>query len=211
MFDEATHTDILIKYPQIKGMDLPEIELEVNALLKEKAISIFDGNASKGLSLEMETKIEFFNSNLISVKYSGYGQYYDAMSVNDIMYATNIDLKTAKLINVQDLFSDFQEMLNHDVFMYSGADKASDGEAIESNTHEYGYINADKSIITEMFNEYYNKLTSEKYYFSDEYFNIIVKVPSGQTAYLELAANYNDLKNYMKLDNKLWDAILKSR
>jgi hypothetical protein len=212
LLDEVTHTDILIEYPQIKKMKSPELEMKVNALFKEKAISVYEDDDTEGLRLQIETNIEYLSSNIISVKYSGYGFYDGAINGNNIMYATNIDIKTGKIINIQDIFNDrFREMLNREIFMSNGEGKAGEGEAIEPNTHEYGYINADESIISDMFDLYYSSLSSEKYYFSEEYFSIIVKVPSGPTAYLELVANYNDLKDCMNYDDGFWDVILKSK
>ncbi len=212
VLDEESHTDIFIEYPQIKNMESQEIEMKVNELLREQAISDYEGADVAGLSLPMKTKVVWFTPNIISVKYSGYGYYHGAINGINIMYATNIDLRNGKIIEIQDLFNDcFQEKLNRNVFMFNGVGKESDGEPIEPNTHEYGYINADESIIAEMFNKYYSNLTSDKYYFGEDYFNIIVKVPSGPTAYLELAARYDDLKDCMNYDDGFWDAILKSK
>lgn len=201
LLNEVEYTDILIEYPQIKGLESPETEMKVNALLKDKAMSVYETEASKGLSLQIKPQIEYSSSNLISVKYLGHEQYHDTMSINDIMYATNINLKTGKIVNIQEVFNDdFQQKLNRDIFIYNGVDKAGEGETIETNTHEYGYVNADESIISEMFDNYYSDLTSEKYYFGDDNFSIIIRVPSGPTVYLELAASYKHLKGCMNND-----------
>lgn len=212
VIDESTHTYVYIEYPQVKGMTSAEQEKQVNSLLKESVIPYYTGESIKGFNLEMETSIEFFNDSLISVKYSGFGYYYGEKDVVDTLYAVNIDLKTASLIDVHELFSDnFRECLIRDVFEYDGFNKSGEGEMIDQNSHEYGYANADEGLISEMFDNYYSNLTNEKYYFSEDNFNLIVKVPSGATAYLELVAKYNDLKDYMKLDNELWDVILEPK
>lgn len=206
------HTDILIKYPQIKNMKSLEIEMKVNKLLKEKAISVYGGEGFEGLSLPMETKVEFFNSTIISVKYTGYGYYYGAANGNDIMYATNINLKTGEIIDIRNLFTDcFQRKLNRKVFKYNGIGKASEGEVIDSDSLEFGYVNVDESIVLEMFENFYRNKATDKYYFSERYFNIITETPSGPTIYLELAASYDDLKDCMNDKDGLWNEILKLR
>ncbi|MNC05631.1 hypothetical protein D3C75_531210 [compost metagenome] len=90
------HTDILIEYPQIKNMKSLEKETKINKLLKEKAISDYGTEGVDGLNLPMMTKVEFFNSNMISVKYTGYGYYYGAINGNDILYATNIKFNNGR-------------------------------------------------------------------------------------------------------------------
>lgn len=183
--DKSTHTDIHIEYPQIKNMKSSKVETKVNKLLMEKAISVYEDKDAEGLSLPMETKVEYFDSNIISVKYTGYGFYYGSIHGYNIMYATNINLKTGEIIDIHDLFTVcFQEKLNRNVFKYNGADKASEGETIDDNSFEFGYVNADESIVIEMFKNYYNNIDADKYYFSEKYFNIIAKTPSGPTTYL---------------------------
>ncbi|WP_455717574.1 hypothetical protein, partial [Anaerosporobacter sp.] len=208
--DNSTHMDIHIEYPQIKNMKSSEIETKVNNLLMEKAISAYGDEESEGLSLPMETKVEYFTSNIISVKYTGYGFYYGSMHGNNIMYATNINLKTGEIIDINYLFTDcFQEKLNRNIFMYNGSDKASEGEEVDPDSFEFGYANADEGIIIEMFKNYFNNMEVDKYYFSDKYFNIIAETPSGPTTYLELAASYDDLRSCMNPTSGFWSDIVK--
>lgn len=204
------NTDILIEYPQIKKMKSLEIQKKVNKLLREKAISVFGGEGVEGLSLLMNTKVEYSNANIISVKYTGYGYYSGAVNGNDIMYATNINLKTGEIIDIRNLFTAcFQQKLNRNVFEFNGIGKAAEGETIDPNSLEYGYVNGDESIILEIFKNFYNNKAVDKYYFSEKYFNIIVETPSGPTIYLELAASYDDLKDCMKYKDGFWNDILK--
>ena len=170
--NKDNHTDILIEYPQIKNMKSKQIEMKVNKLLKEKAISVYGGEGVEGLSLPMKTKVEYFNSSIISVKYTGYGYYYGAANGNDIMYATNMNLETGEIIDIRNLFTEcFQQKLNRKVFKFNGVGKASEGETIDPDALEYGYVNGDESIILEMFKNYYSNKANDKYYFSDKYFN----------------------------------------
>lgn len=204
------HTDILIEYPQIKKMKSLEMQKKVNKLLREKAISVYGGEGVEELSLSMKTKVEYSNSNIISVKYTGYGYYFGVANGNDIMYATNINLKTGEIIDINNLFTEcFQQKLNRNVFKYNGVDKASEGENIDPNSFEYGYVNGDESIILEMFKNYYSDKATDKYYFSEKNFNIIAKTPSGPTIYLELAASYDDLKDCMNYKDGFWNELLK--
>lgn len=205
IIDEATHTNVYIEYPQVNGMVSSKLETQVNSLLKNSVVPFYSGESVVGLNLDMKTSIEFFNDSLISVKYSGFGYYYGAKDVVDTLYAVNIDLKTASIINIHELFRDnFRECLNRDVFVYSGFDKSGEGKTIDPNSHEYGYINADETIVSEIFDNYDSNMTNEKYYFNEDKFNLIVKVPSGSSAYLELATDYNSLKKYMQIDNEFW-------
>ncbi|WP_167958160.1 DUF4163 domain-containing protein [Anaerosporobacter faecicola] len=204
--DNATHTDIHIEYPQINNMKSVEIEKKVNMLLKEKAISLYLDFDSEGLNLPMKTNIEYCNSNILSVKYSGYGYYYVAINGMNIMYATNIDLNTGEIINIHVLFTErFQGVLNRNVFRYDGEDQASEGESMDPNSNAYRYSTADESIIMEMFENYYNDLQTDRYYFSESGFHLLVITPSGPTIFLELVASYEDLKSCMNFSNGFWD------
>jgi len=204
------YTDIFIEYPQIKNMESFEIEMKINKLLKEKAISVYKDEGIEGLSLPMKTKVEYFNSDIISVKYTGYGYYFGAVNGTEIMYATNINLRTGEIIDIHNLFTDcFQEKLSRNVFKFNGVGKVGEGETIDPNSLEFGYINGDESIILEMFNNYYNNKVIDKFYFSEKYFNIIAETPSGPTTYLELAASYDDLKDCMNYNYGFWNEILK--
>lgn len=208
--DKDKHTNVLIKYPQIKNMKSLEIQKKVNKLIREKAISVYGGEGVEGLSLPMKTKVEFFNSNIISVKYTGNGYYFGAANGNDIMYATNINLKTGEIIDIHNLFTDcLQQKLNRKVFKFNGAGKANEGETIDPNTLEYGYVNGDESIILEMFKNYYSNKSTDKFYFSKKYFNIIAETPSGPTTYFELKASYDDLKDCMNYKDEFWNELLK--
>lgn len=204
--DKEKHTDILIEYPQIKNMKSLEMQKKFNDLLMEEAISIYVGEGVEGLSLPMKTKVEYFCTNFISVKYTGYEYYYGAVNGNDIMYATNINLKTGEIIDIRNLFTDsFQQKLNRNVFKFNGTGKAGEGETIDPNSLEYGYVNGDVSIILEMFKNYYSNKATDNYYFSENYFNIIAETPGGSTIYLELAASYEDLKDCMNGKEEFWD------
>lgn len=208
--DKDKHTDILIEYPQLENMESLDMQNKVNKLLKEKAISIYGGEDVEGLSLPMKTKVEYFSSYFISVKYTGYQYYYGAVNGNDIMYATNINLKTGEIIDIRNLFNDcFQQKLNQNVFKFNGTGKASERENIDPNSLEYGYVNGDESIVLEMFNNYYSNKATDKYYFSEKYFNIIAETPSGPTIYLELATSYENLKDCMNDKDELWNEIKK--
>lgn len=210
--NKLTHTNIQIKYPQLKGMVSDKLEIKINNLIKEKAISVYNTKDSEGLTLPMDTSVEFFNSNIISIKYSGYGYYYGAINGNNIMYATNINLKTGEIIDIKDLFNDdFKNMLNRNIFRYNGADKVDVGKEIEPNSQEYEYTYADTSIVEQMFENYYNNMRIDKYYLSDTEFNLIMNTPSGPTIYLELAASYDDLESCMNINNELWNDIKNSR
>lgn len=207
--NEDKQTDIIIEYPQIKNMKSPDIQKKVNKLLSEKATSNYRGEDVDGLSLSMKAKVEYANENIISVKYTGFAYYSGAVNGYDIMYATNVNLKTGEIIDIHDLFTDsFKQKLNRNVFKYNGADKVGDGETLDPNSIEYGYINADEGIIKEMFENYYCNMDIDNYYFSDKYFNIIVKTPSGPIIYLELAASYEKLEDCMNFKDRLWDDIL---
>ncbi len=194
LIDEMKKTNILIQYPQISGMDSLELEKIINSLLKENAIHVYASKVSDGLNLQIEMQIKYFDANLISVRYAGYEHYHGSMRVYGVLYATNINLNTGELLHINDIFNDeFQKKLNRDIFKYNGSDKVLDGEVVKPNTHEYGYINADDSIITDMFEKYLNNVSDSEFYFSENALNIIVKVPSGPTAYLELIADLEDL------------------
>lgn len=211
LIDESKNTSVFIEYPQIKERDKSDVEKKINSLLNELAISYYDAEFSKGLNLEIKAKVMHNDSNLISVKYEGLSHYDDTMKVNNIVFATNIDLKTGNVIKLEDAFNEkFEQKLNQEIFVYNGLDKVNEGDELDPNSHEYGYVNADKEIIYEMFLKYYSSKNSDKFYFGENYLGIIVKVPSGPLVYLELAASYLDLSECMR-NNVIWENLLESK
>jgi hypothetical protein len=126
------------------------------------------------------------------------------------MYATYVNLRIGEIMDIHNLLTDcFQEKLSRNVFKFNGRGKVSEGEIIDPNSLEYGYVNGDESLILEMFKNYYYNKAIDKFYFNEKYFNIIAETPSGPTTYIELAASYNDLKDCMNYNGGFWNEILK--
>jgi len=206
--NEDKQTDILIEYPQLKNMKSLDMQKKVNKLLSDKAISDYKGDGVDGLSLSMKTKVEYANSNIISVKYTGFAYYPNTANGYDVMYATNINLKTGEVIDIHNLFTDgFKQKLNRDVFIYNCEDKVVEDQFLSPYSFEYGYLNAEESIIIEMFENYYCNKAIDKYYFSKKYFNIIVETTSGPAIYLELATSYEELKDCMNYEDEFWNEL----
>jgi ABC-type microcin C transport system permease subunit YejB len=134
------------------------------------------------------------NTTVISVKYSGYGKYHNTQSIFDVKYATNINIQESEPIDFEKIFTDeFECKLSRNIFAYSGGDKVKDGELIEENTHEFGFVEADEEIINAMFSEYYASIDSESYYFNNSTLTLIVPVISEDSAFLELSADFDEL------------------
>lgn len=210
VLDEDSNTNISITYPQISGMKDEELENQVNDLLKERAISVYKDDLIEGLDLQVDASVKLINSTIVSVRYHGYGEYNSSQSIFDVMYATNINLLECKDIDFKEIFTDkIQSELRRDIFLYSGADKVKDGVVLEENSHEFGYMKANEEIINKLFKEYYKNVDSEKYYLNNNVLTLIVPISSGDSKFIELSADYQDLLEAINTENNIWNEIIK--
>ncbi len=210
VIDEESNTNISITYPQISGMENEALENQVNDLLKDRGISVYKDDLIEGLELQVDASVKLISKTIVSVKYYGYGNYNSSQSIFDVIYATNINLLECKDIEFKEIFTDeIQSELRRDIFLYSGEDKIKDGEELEENTHEFGYLNAEKQIINNLFKEYYENADSENYYFNNDTITLIVSIPSSDSTFLELSAGYDELFRVINTENCVWNDIIK--
>lgn len=198
VLDEINDTDVLIQYPQITGLDT--LEIEINSLLKEEGVKIYNDNVSDALTLHVEAQVKYLDQNLISVRYAGTQHYHDTMRVNDVLFGTTISLTTGEVVNITDFLNEeFKNQLTRDTFKYAGPEEVL--EDVQPNTHHYGYLNADESIITEMLEKYMDEVTHRSFYLTEDSLYLFVLVPSGPSVYLELKAELKDLESCIYEDS----------
>lgn len=212
LIDKKTNTNINIEYPQIKGMNSLEKQNKINELIKTRAIYTFydeDTEINNGLNLKVVADISYLSEMLISIKYSAQYYYWDTMRGYEGIYATNIDLLNAIPIDNKELFNNnLRKTLNREIFKYKGPYKSKN---IEKNSLEYSYIYGANEVINDLFDKYYEELTDNMYYFDKNQLTLIVEVPSGPTATMELSSDYKNIENAINLKNKIWVEILKNK
>lgn len=210
--NKKNNTNIIIKYPQIKGMNSKEKQNKINKLIKDKAIYTFyddDKKIIEGLNLNVNTEITYFSEKIISIKYSTKYYYWKNMKTYESIYATNLDLINAELIDAKKIFNNnLKKILSRNLFTYKGPYKSKDLKNIETNTYEYGYVYGDDEIIVELFDRYYNELRDDRYYFDKDKFTLIVEIPSGPTSVIELCSDYNSIKSAFNLNYKIWNEFI---
>lgn len=211
VIDETNHTDIHIRYPQLKANISSDKSKKINELIKKQAIyNFYSDDFKDGISMDIKSEIKYFSSNLISIRYYGNSYEWGSNYVYDINYSTNIDLKKIKLLNIDDIFNNnLKKILSRENFKFEGPYKAESGEEIEENSHEYNYIHGDSLIYSKIFSDYYNNFSNNTFYFSKDKFFIIINIPFDATQILELSTKYDILKKTIRSNSVIWNEFYK--
>ncbi|OJU14305.1 MAG: hypothetical protein BGN88_07760 [Clostridiales bacterium 43-6] len=96
---------IVINYPQLVYMTDRRQQEEINALIKKYAIEgakIFYGDDFEKSVIQIDYRIIHNSPSLLSIEYKGVGSR-DGAYPNNLLYTTNIDMKTGKVLKLTDM------------------------------------------------------------------------------------------------------------
>lgn len=121
--DQDVNADIEISYPQLTGYVDEKKQESINKLILadlEKVVEAGLDDIGEELALELEYEVKLINENMISIFYHGvYGEVGYKNGFEPIAICTNIDLTKGKIISLDEVVADFDELrrlLLSDVF-----------------------------------------------------------------------------------------------
>lgn len=121
--DQDVNADIEISYPQLTGYVDEKKQESINKLILadlEKVVEAGLDDIGEELALELEYEVKSINENMISIFYhGGYGEVGYQNGFEPIAICTNIDLTKGKIISLDEVVADFDELrrlLLSDVF-----------------------------------------------------------------------------------------------
>jgi hypothetical protein len=196
--DLKKQIDIRINYLQLKGISDTTKQDQINGYIKDTALEPYNKlfadkkNIEVGTECSIESSIVYLSNNIISIKFEG--SVYtkgNAHGIN-IVSALNINLNTGAEITLDELFDEaFLGKLNYNVFKSVDFDIPADAAAIQND----------------IFDQFKNSLMGDNhnFYFGLSELTIVLPISN----YFRFTADYEDLKECMKLDNPLWQEVLR--
>lgn len=189
--------DVHIDYPQIKGMEDGEKERRLNALIERDVMKILDHDVPERdvcLSVGLDYEIKYMDDRIISISYEGlYGVISPGSGLDAMAMATTIDLEKEKVLTLEDVVDDYDEL--NDLLLTDQFEHITmwDGE-IEQYTVSwlYGY---DVNALTE---DLHGDDEDIEWYIDDGHFVIVII--SGMSDYDEYAIRLRDAKGFLRKD-----------
>ncbi|BCN29447.1 hypothetical protein [Anaeromicropila herbilytica] len=193
---------VQIKYPQIWGLQDSKKQKYINNMLKTNAMFAFDwyDRKSKGLDLDIDYKIMWNSSNLLSVKYSGSGYANKAVHVNNFMYTVNMDINRGTKVKLNDYMN-----LNKE-FVYKCMNYRDSEESMVNYALEDMISNNDYNILLKYFNHADSTYDYEPAifsYFTKDSLGLCIEVSDTFGGYVDIRYKYSELKKYLKKDSEV--------
>lgn len=203
IFLDTSHENskVVIRYPQIDDDSLEDI----NKLIKKFAENIASemyGEDYINLSLDVSTyEITYYKNNLLSIVFEANGYVSTAASPNSFLRAINIDLETASIISLSDIYSiddDFAEVVDinfHEQFL----PKKLKEWGINKDHELYDKYKKDLAFVGPC-NLQGTLLDKKRFYFSENTLVICAGVEHAIGDYFEVDIEYSQLKDFLKND-----------
>lgn len=103
--------EMVIGYPQIKGLKDTDKQNAINNLLKQDAMSYLD-NSSEQMTVDISYEIEWKGKDILSVGFYGWGENSKSPHPFKGYFTTNIDMRTGKKVNLKDVLHIDQTMVD---------------------------------------------------------------------------------------------------
>lgn len=131
------------------------------------------------------------------------------MKTYESIYATNLDLINAELIDAKKIFNNNLKNIGAEILLIAKSYKSKISKNIETKyLRIWLCLRGDDEIIVELFDRYYNELRDDRYYFDKDKFTLIVEIPSAPTSVIELCSDYNSIKSAFNLNYKIWNEFI---
>lgn len=205
-FEEKTYSEgtISIKYPQITGMSDNAAQEKLNKIISDAALRDLSFLES-GTTYELNYKVTFNNSAVISMYFDGYSNMPGAAHPYQFLRSVTIDtikLETVPLSALVSISEGFVDVLLNG--KYSAMDFDMTGE----------YEAAIKDYITGMGNDFLLEQlrnadmgsSETSSYLTRDALVISVSVPHVMGDHVEIYLSFNELRGY-QTDNLIWQEI----
>lgn len=205
IFLDTSHenSEVVIRYPQISDDRLEDINMLIKKFVENIASERY-GEDYINLNLEVSTyKITYYKNDLLSIVFEANGYVSTAASPNNFLSAINIDLETASIISLSDIYfidDDFTKVIDNNFHE----------QFLPKKLKEWG-INKDH----ELYNKYKKDLAFEgpcnlqdtildkkRFYFSENTLVICAGVEHAIGDHFEIEVEFSELKEYLKTNIK---------
>lgn len=211
-----------INYPQITNCSDSAKQNQINDLIKNDILSSYQkdvndlvGNyysnykeAEAALTENTNCYIKFKSSGLLSVLYVINGSIPGSAHPSNSLHSINIDIENGTILKLKDLINidnNFAEKFKNvkdgiwTVKVLPGIEApAEESKELVEVIYDELKMQNDKDLISTISSDDYS------FYFTEDHFGMTIYVPHAAGDYAELEIKYNDIKNNIKSDNKIW-------
>lgn len=194
-----SYNNVDIQYPKIVGFKDDEKQTTINAILKSRALKLYNNSKDEYPNIEIKDsyEVKWKSPSLLSVVYVVTSKpKFLSYSYRDLS-TINIDIDTAKeiyLSNVIKINNKFITILSKGSYVC-----VKNGEQLKTQLPpDYEKLNADDIITDEYFIDHFSK-KSACYYFSEDSLILIREIPKTFGDYAEQAIKYTDLNQLLKI------------
>lgn len=170
------YKEINIEIPSIEGLEDNDVQKEINSILKQRAIAVYDKSLENSDKIEEDSKNAGFLTSMPEIVDQSYTLIRNSEDILSFKVVTtqikasgyetadfyNVDLKNSKLLNISDLFNsnyDYISVINNEIITKMKEEIEKEDAAyfpeefktIDDNTNFY--INKNGKLVV-VFNEY---------------------------------------------------------
>jgi hypothetical protein len=100
-----TTENVEIQYPQISEMQDTAVQDKLNEMIKDYVMSVYQkyADVQEIMAHEITYEVTYSDSLLLSIRFSGYNNYAQALYPNKFLFSLNIDLIAQKPLKLYDL------------------------------------------------------------------------------------------------------------
>lgn len=195
--------NIKINYPQINNFSDVNKQKLINELLKNDILRILNNyKDDKKVTLTIDYNIKLKNSELLSIEYTGQESIEGYPRVNNLYYTTNIDINDVSKIRLKDIVNIDENFIKKFMSEKFTALTPEHSPIKGLNTSEVWikfFIKSDliETIGTENQSNTYSYLTEDT-------LGISVDAPHNAGDHAEFEINYQDLKDNIKNEGKIY-------
>lgn len=200
-----------ISFPYVDGISDMKKQKKINEIIKDEAFVVFndfyEGQADD-LSLEINYTITWESENLLSIQYYGYSFDKGAAHTLDLLYTVNLDMNKGCKLMLKDIINIDKNFVNK-YKNYEIADP--DKNQIQVGAFKYILDTHSTDDLLRSFNGADTSFNNSDYvfsYFRDDALGISINVPYVAGNHLEIELKYQDIKDNINYENKIWKDLL---
>lgn len=202
--DNYQDKGISINYPKVNIFSDKDKEDKINALIKSEALKPLEWwkNEDTEVTLNLDYTIKYKSDNILSIEYLGYGNVKGAVHPSNIIYTTNINMKDASLIKLNDI-------LNIDASLIDALKKGNYQTYSEGlNLETAGALKEVKSSLSakDLIEEL--KAEDSKFYFTKDSLGISVSVAHVVGDHVEFEIAYKNLLDNINDSNEILNEFI---
>lgn len=206
---EYTNKEKTITFPQIVELGDDNLQNKINKILKEEALSVLglyeEGN---DVSLDITYKISLQSKSILSVQYSGDANEKDAPYPLRLFYTVSINVNKGSKVTLKQLVRIDNNFVNSIKNF-----KVKNPETNQASVSAFDYIlntYTEKNLIRylEGADSSYQNSAFTFSYITKDAIGISIEVPHAVGDHLEIELKFQDIKENIKKENKLWNNLL---